>query len=136
MVLLMEGMKIKPMAEEKKENGQETEEVKPLSLFEERMKGLLDELDGHMAQVGEDYGPILMDVLQNRLELIIKNFDEEVHTLVTDSFKKWKLIDTQIREFVRSDISIPNEEKSKKKSKDTPIPEFIKDVDFGPVRSK
>ena len=124
------------MAKEQKENGQETEEVKPLSLFEERMKGLLDELDGHMAQVGEDYGPILMDVLQNRLELIIKNFDEEVHTLVTDSFKKWKLIDTQIREFVRSDISIPNEEKSKKKSKDTPIPEFIKDVDFGPVRSK
>ena len=124
------------MAEEKKENGQETEEVKPLSLFEERMKGLLDELDGHMMQVGEDYGPILMEVLQNRLELIIKNFDEEVHTLVTDSFKKWKLIDTQLREFVKSDITVFNKEESNKKPKKPSVPEFIKDVDFGPLKSK
>ena len=124
------------MAEEKKENGQETEEVKPLSLFEERMRDLLDELDGHMAQVGEDYGPILMDVLQNRLELIIKNFDEEVHTLVTDSFKKWKLIDTQLREFVKSDITVYNKGKSNEKSKDSSVPKFIKDVDFGPLKSK
>ena len=124
------------MAEEKKENGQETEEVKPLSLFEERMKGLLYELDGHMAQVGEDYGPILMEVLQNRLELIIKNFDEEVYTLVTDSFKKWKLIDTQLREFVKSDIAVSNQMESNKKSEDASVPEFIKGVDFGPIRSK
>ena len=124
------------MAEEKKENGQETEEVKPLSLFEERMSGLLDELDGHMAQVGEDYGPILMEVLQNRLELIIKNFDKEVHTLVTDSFKKWKVIDTQLRDFVKSDMAVPNKEKSKEKPKDSSVPDFIKDVDFGPLKSK
>ena len=122
------------MAEEKKENGQETEKVKLLSLFEERMKGLLDELDGHMAQVGEDYGPILMEVLQNRLELIIKNFDEEVHSLVTDSFKKWKLIDTQLREFVKSDIAVPNKKELKKKPEDPSVPEFIKGVDFGPIK--
>ena len=124
------------MTKEKKENGQGTEKVKPLSLFEERMRGLLDELDGHMAQVGEDYGPILLEVLQNRLELIIKNFDEEVHTLVNDSFKKWKLIDTQIREFVKSDIAVPNQKESKKKPEDASVPEFIKGVDFGPIRSK
>ena len=70
------------MAGEKKENGQGTEKVKPLSLFEERMRGLLDELDGHMAQVGEDYGPILMEVLQNRLELIIKNFDNDSENIL------------------------------------------------------
>ena len=124
------------MTEEKKENGQGTEKVKPLSLFEERMRGLLDELDGHMAQVGEDYGPILLEVLQNRLELIIKNFDEEVNTLVTGSFKKWKLIDTQLREFVKSDIAVPNQMESKKKPEDTSVPEFIKGVDFGTIRSK
>ena len=124
------------MAEEKKENGQETEEVKPLSLFKERMKVILDELDGHMAEVGKDYGPILIEVLQNRLELIIKNFDEEVHTLVTDSFKKWKLIDTQIREFVKSDIAVSNQKESKKNPEDASVPEFIKGVDFGPIRSK
>ena len=124
------------MAEEKKENGQETEEVKPLSLFEVRMRSLLDELDGHMAEIGEDYGPILMEVLQNRLELIIKNFDEEVATLVADSFKKWKLIDTQLREFVKSDIAVPNQMESKKKPEDASVPDFIKGVDFGPIRSK
>ena len=124
------------MAEEKKENGQATEEVKPLSLFEERMRDLLDELDGHMAQVGEDYGPILMEVLQNRLKFIINNFDEEVHTLVSDSFKKWKLIDTQIREFVKSDIAVSNQKESKKNPEDASVPEFIKGVDFGPIRSK
>ena len=124
------------MAEKEKENGPEKEEVKLLSLFEKKMKNLLDELDEHMAQVGGDYGPILMEVLQNRLELIIKNFDDEVHTLVTDSFKKWKVIDTQLREFVKNDIAVPNKEESKEKSKDSSVPEFIKDVDFGPVRSK
>ena len=136
MVLCMEGMLIKPMAEEKKENGQETEEVKPLSLFEERMKGILDELEEQLAKVSGDYGPILMEVLQNRLELIIKNFDEEVHSLVTDSFKKWKVIDTQLREFVKSDIAVPNQKASKKKPEDASVPEFIKNVNFGPIKSK
>ena len=124
------------MAEKEKGNGSETEEIKPLSLFEKRMKGLLDELEEQMAKVSGDYGPILMEVLQNRLELIIKNFDEEVHSLVTDSFKKWKLIDTQLREFVKSDIAVPNQMESKKKPEDASVPEFIKGVDFGPIRSK
>ena len=124
------------MIEKEKDKGQETEEIKTLSLFEERMKDILDELDEHMAQVGGDYGPILMEVLQNRLELIIKNFDDEVHTLVTDSFKKWKVIDTQIREFVKNDIAIPKKEQSKEKSKDLSVPEFIKDVNFGPLKPK
>ena len=119
-----------------KENGQEIEEVKPLSLFDKRMKDLLDELDEHMSKVGGDYGPILMEVLQNRLELIIKNFDDEVHSLVTDSFKKWKVIDSQLREFVKSDIIVHNKEESKEKPKDPSVPEFIKNVDFGPLKSK
>ena len=119
-----------------KENGQEIEEVKPLSLFDKRMKDLLDELDEHMSKVGGDYGPILMEVLQNRLELIIKNFDDEVHSLVTDSFKKWKVIDSQLREFVKSAIIVDNKEESKEKPKDPSVPEFIKNVDFGPLKSK
>ena len=124
------------MAEKEKGNGSETEEIKPLSLFEKRMKGLLDELEEQMAKVSGDYGPILMEVLQNRLELIIKNFDNEVHTLVTDSFKKWKVIDSQLREFVKSDIIVHNKEESKEKPKDPSVPEFIKNVDFGPLKSK
>ena len=123
------------MADKKIENGQEIEEVKPLSLFDEKMKGLLDELDEHLEQIGGDFGPILMEELQNRLERIIKNFNEEVHTLFTESFEKWKVTDTQLREFVSSDIKIPIK-KTRKKKKDKATPEFIKDVEFGPVRPK
>jgi len=123
------------MADKKIENGQEIEEVKPLSLFDEKMKGLLDELDERLEQIGGDFGPILMEELQNRLERIVKNFNEEVHTLFTESFEKWKVTDTQLREFVSSDIKIPIK-KTRKKKKDKATPEFIKDVEFGPVRPK
>ena len=124
------------MSEKEKEPDLAIEEVKPLSLFENRMKSLLEELDEHMSQVGGNYGPILMEVLQNRLELIIKNFDDEVHTLITDSFKKWKVIDTQLRELVKSDIIVSKKEETKDKLKDPSVPEFIKDVNFGPLKSK
>ena len=123
------------MADDKIENGQEIEEVKPLSLFDEKMKGLLDELDEHLEQIGGDFGPILMEELQNRLERIVKNFKDEVHTLFTESFEKWKVTDTQLREFVSSDIKIPIK-KTRKKKKYKSTPEFIKDVEFGPVRPK
>ena len=104
------------MAEEEKDNGQEIEKEKPLSLFDEKMKDLLDELDELLDQVGGDYGPILMEELQNRLELIVKNFNNEVHTLFTESFKKWNVTNTQLREFVKNDIKIPNKKPSEGKS--------------------
>ena len=124
------------MTEKEKETDLAIEEVKPLSLFENRMKDLLDELDEHMSQVGGNYGPILLEVLQNRLELIIKNFDNEVPTLITDSFKKWKVTNTQLRELVKSDVIVPKREKTQDKLKDPSVPEFIKDVNFGPLKSK
>ena len=124
------------MADDQIENGQETEEAKPLTLFEEKMKGLLDELDELLEQVGGDYGPILMEELQNRLELIVKNFNDEVHKLFTESFKKWKVTDSQLREFVKADVKVPKPKKAQKKPKKASTPEFIKDVEFGPVRPK
>ena len=122
------------MAEEEKDNGQEIEKEKPLSLFDEQMKDLLDELDELLDKVGGDYGPILMEELQNRLALIVKNFNNEVQTLFTESFKKWNVTDTQLREFIKSDIKVPD--KKPTKAKDLSTPRFIKDVDFGPVRSE
>ena len=124
------------MADDQIENGQETEEAKPLTLFEEKMKSLLDELDELLEQVGGDYGPILMEELQNRLELIVKNFNDEVHTFFTESFKKWKVTDSQLREFVKADVKVPKPKKAQKKPKKASTPEFIKNVEFGPVRPK
>jgi len=124
------------MAEEEKDPKQEIEESKTLSLFEKTMKELLDELDEHLEQIGGDYGPILMEELQNRLELIVKKFNDEVHTLFTESFKNWKITDTQLREFIKSDIILPEKKPSKGKTKDSSTPQFIKDVNFGSVRPK
>ena len=124
------------MADDQIENGQETEEAKPLTLFEEKMKSLLDELAELLEQVGGDYGPILMEELQNRLELIVKNFNDEVHILFTESFKKWKVTDSQLREFVKADVKVPKPKKAQKKPKKASTPEFIKNVEFGPVRPK
>ena len=124
------------MAEEEKDNGQEIEKEKPLSLFDEKMKDLLDELDELLDKVGGDYGPILMEELQNRLALIVKNFNNEVQTLFTESFKKWNVTNTQLREFVNNEIKIPNKKPSEGKSNNSSTPEFIKDVNFGPIRPK
>ena len=124
------------MADDKIDNEQELEEAEPLSLFDETMKGLLDELDERLEQIGGDFGPILMEELQNRLENIVRNFNEEVNTLFTESFKKWKVTDTQLREFVKSDVKLPQKEVTPNKKKDISTPDFIKDVEFGPVRPK
>ena len=124
------------MADDQIENGQGREAAKPLTLFEEKMKSLLDELDELLEPVGGDYGPILMEELQNRLELIVKNFNDQVHTLFTESFKKWKVTDSQLREFVKADVKVPKPKMAHKKPKKTSTPEFIKDVEFGPIRSK
>ena len=124
------------MSKEEKNNGQEIEEEKPLSLFDKKMKDLLDELDEHLEQIGGDYGPILMEELQNRLEQVVNNFNNEVHDMVTASFNKWKVTDTQLREIIKSDIKVPDKKPAKGKPKDLSTPQFIKDVDFGPVRSK
>ena len=124
------------MVVEEKDNGQEIEEEKPLSLFDKKMQDLLDELDERLEQIGGDYGPILMEELQGRLEQVVNNFNDEVHDMVTKSFNKWKVTDTQLREFIKSDIKVPDKKPPKAKPKDLLRPQFIKDVDFGPVRSK
>ena len=124
------------MAEEEKDNGQEIKEEKPLSLFDKKMKDLLDELDERLEQIGGDYGPILMDELQHRLEQVVNNFNDEVHDIVTESFNKWKVTDTQLREFIKSDIKVPDKKPDTAKPKDLSTPQFIQDVDFGPIRPK
>ena len=124
------------MENDKIDNEQELEEVKQLSFFDEKMKGLLDELDEQLEQIGGDFGPILMKELQNRLENIVRNFNEEVNTLLIESFKKWKVTDTQLREFIKNDINLSQKKVNLNKKKDISTPNFIKDVEFGPVRVK
>ncbi len=126
------------MAEDKTDQNQEQELENPLSLLEKKRKGLLDELDEHLEKVGDNYGPILLEELQNRLEFIVKSFHEEVETLFKESFKKWQVKDSQLRDLLQGEMNLPaaappqlEDEKD-----ESATPEFIKGVEFGPVRPK
>ena len=121
------------MAEEL--NIDELEKEKKLSIFDKKMKGLLDEIDEHLDQIGGDFGPILMAELQNRLENIVKMFNEEVNTLFQESFEKWNVTNSQVREFAKNDIKLPKK-RDNKKNNNINIPGFIKNVKFGPIRPK
>jgi hypothetical protein len=124
------------MAKEKIEPDQEQYEEKPLSLFAKKMKILLGELDEHLEQIGGDYGPILMEDLQSRLEHVVNKFNDDVHNMFTESFKKWNITDSQVREFVNSSIKIPDNKADKNNNGNSLTPKFIKDVKFGPIRPK
>ncbi len=121
------------MAEEKQKD---KEEFNTLSNFEKNIKHLFDEVDDKLEQIGGDFSPILMQELQNRLEKIIKNFNEEVNDLFKKSFKKWKITDTQLREFVDIKIKLPKNKEKIKEKVDENTPSFIREVKFGPLRPK
>ena len=124
------------MDKENLDNNQEPEENKTISEFEKKIKDLLNELDVQIEQIGDDYGPILMEELQNRLVNVLKKFNFEVNELFTNSFKRWKVTDTQLRELIKRDVEIPKNNISPKIPKTSKTPKFIKDVNFGPLRPK
>ncbi len=73
-------------------------------LFHSQLENLIDDLDIHLNQIGKNYGPILMEELQTRLETIVKKFNNEIHELFNVSNEKWKITNTQIKELLNKDI--------------------------------
>ena len=126
------------MVEVKTDQIQEEDVSNPLSLLEIKRNGLLDELDEHLEKVGDNYGPILLEELQNRLEFIVKSFHEEVETLFKKSFKKWQVKDTQLRDLLKGEIKFSEKvvTKPKDETEKSYTPKFIKGIEFGPVRPK
>jgi len=105
------------------------------SKLDEEKKVFIEDLVNILDEIGKNYGPFLMKELLQRLEKVIKNFDEEFTTLVKDSFEKWKIKDIQLREMMSREI-IPNKKENKQDDESTKSPDFIKDVKFGPVHVK
>ena len=105
------------------------------SKLDEEKKVFIEDLVNILDEIGKNYGPFLMKELLQRLEKVIKNFDEEFTTLVKDSFEKWKIKDIQLREMMSREI-IPNKKENKQDDESTKSPDFIKDVKFGPVYVK
>ena len=124
------------MVDLKKENGQENKGVEAVSALDEKRQYLLGELSELMEQTSGYYGPLLMKALQRRLELVVKNFNEELKVLIQNSFEDWKIKDSQLRDLIASNLKVPKSPAKKEKSEDITSPDFIKDVKFGPIRRK
>ena len=123
----------------KKENEQEKAEVDTVPALNEKCQYLMDELSKLMNQVSGDYGPLLMEELQRRMEVVVENFNEELNILIQSSFEKWKIKDSQLRDLMSSNKgNLQTSKRQPKKEKDdtTSTPAFIKDVKFGPIGRK
>ena len=126
------------MANLQKDNGQEKERVKPVSVLDKKRQYILGELSEIMDQTRVNYNPFLMDELQRRLEIVVQNFNEELKFLIKGSFENWKIKDSQLRDLMNNLDSeqIPKPPMKKEKSADISTPNFIKAVKFGPIRHK
>ena len=124
------------MADLKKENGQENQGGGAVSVLDEKCQYILDELSELMDQTSGDYGPFLMKELQRRLEFVVQNFNEELKALIQSSFENWKIKDSQLRDLIAGNLSVPKSPVKKEKPEDITSPDFIKDVKFGPIRRK
>ena len=81
-----------------------------LDTTEGRKKYLSDKLDDLLDGINDSYGKILLDELIIRLELTVKDFNEEMKVLVDQLVKKEKERQ-QILEMMKSSASIDLSEK-------------------------
>ena len=110
-----------------------------MSVLDEKRQYLLDELSELMDQTSGDYGPVLMEELQRRLEFVVQNFNEELKAMIKSSFEDWKIKDSQLRDLIAGNIDnlqTPKSQPSKAQPEDSSKPHFIKDVEFGSRRRK
>ena len=122
---------------QKKNKEEEVKQEQAPSILDEKKQELLDQVNEMMDDLGEDFGPIIQLELQRRLELCVQRFNKEVQDLMKESFKKWEVKNSHIKDLISSDLSKSQAVKrNPNDSSDLAKPEFIKDVEFGPLRSK
>ena len=124
---------------QKKSKEKEIQQEQAPSILDEKKQELLDQVNEMMDDFGEDFGPMIQLELQRRLESCVQRFNKEVQDLMKESFKKWEVKNSHIKDLISSEISISKSQTVKRKSNDSSNlekPEFIKDVEFGPLRSK
>ena len=122
---------------QKKNKEEEVKQEQVPSILDEKKQELLDQVNEMMDDLGEDFGPIIQLELQKRLESCVQRFNKEVQDLMKESFKKWEVKNSHIKDLISSDLSKSQAVKrNPNDSSDLAKPEFIKDVEFGPLRSK
>ena len=127
------------MADTQKKNIQGKVEAKPSSIVDKKRQYILDELSILMEQADKDYSPFLMEELHQRLEFVVQNFNEELKSMIKSSFKEWQIKDSQLRDLMATnidDLQDPKSQSVKEKPVDSSKPNFIKNMEFGPIRRK
>ena len=82
---------------------------------------LLDDLDKLLSKIGDDYGPAVLEELKYRIDKTIRDFNNEVSSLLDASFKENKKTyrdfikfknkdseDLESREITNKDVGVPN----------------------------
>ena len=106
------------------------------SFLDNKRQKLLDELSELMDKAGGEYGPFFMEKLHARLDLVVKNFNEELKSLIDESFNRWKIKDCKLRDLMGNNLKAPQRERVRKKTKKSSTPNFLKDIEFGPIHNK
>tara|TARA_B100001029_G_C15014593_1_gene426465 strand:+ start:273 stop:650 length:378 start_codon:yes stop_codon:yes gene_type:complete len=99
-----------------------------LDSTEGRKKYLTDKLDDLLDGINDSYGTLLMDELLSRLELTIKDFNEEMKTLCEELVSKEKERQ-QLLEMLKTTESIPPINIEKAESLDN-NEEELKEIQF------
>jgi len=91
-----------------------------LDTTEGRKKYLSDKLDDLLDGINDSYGKLLLDELIIRLELTVKDFNEEMKVLVDQLVKKEKERQ-QILEMMKSSVTVDSSETDIKESTSTEV---------------
>ena len=115
---------------------QKPENVISPSVLDGKRKELLDKLSELAGNADGNYGPFFMEKLHARLDLVVNNFNEEVESLLKTSFNKWRMENEQLRELLKNKLNSPKKKPKRKAQKKSDAPNFLKDIEFGPIRNK
>ena len=92
----------------------------------EILKGLDELLDG----AGNEFGPILLDELQERLSKTVKIFDLELKEMLESSFRKYHIQSNQLKMLLDQNYKpVKKVEKKVNSLVESDIPAFIKKFD-------
>ena len=87
---------------------------------------LIEQLDKLLSKVGENFGPIILKELEIRIDKTINNFNEEVSTLLGDSFINSKNNYEEYKAY-KEEKNIVHKDSSKE---DINVPNYIKEHDM------
>ena len=91
---------------------------------------ILKGLDELLVGAGNEFGPILLDELQERLSKTVKMFDLELKEMLESSFRKYHIQINQLKMLLDQNYKpVKKVEKKDSSLVESDIPEFIKKFD-------